>query len=197
MAYIPRTSINFPTPMANNNFYYAWNVFQPSWAPPVQVGNCTWFAWGRFWEISGATSSTEKRPTLCTLDANYWWNYNDGYQRSRTPKLGSVLCLYGGNYSGWGHVAIVEEILPDGSIYTSESGLNAYYFDYRLRRPPDYAFSPYDGYEFKGFIINPYADDKPKESFKPWLAGNIIKRRKKDDNAKSRFTLAVRNTQFI
>ena len=183
--------------MANNNFYYDWNVFQPQWAPPVQIGNCTWYAWGRFWEISGATSSTQDRPTLCTSDANDWWAYNDGYQRSQTPELGAVLCLYGGNYSGWGHVAIVEEILPDGSIYTSESALNGYYFDFRRRYPPDYAYSPEDGYIFKGFIINPHGGGGGGgKKFRPWLAINILRRRK---NAirNSRFTYSLWNRKLI
>lgn len=198
MAYIPRTSTTSPSQMVGNNFYYAWNVFQPQWAPPVQIGNCTWYSWGRFWEISGATSQSEKRPTLCTYDANDWWSYNDGYQRSQTPQLGSVLCLYGGNYSGLGHVAIVEEILPNGNIYTSESALNGYYFQYKLRRPPNYEYDPDDGYIFRGFIINPYAEGGGGGgNLKPWLAGNILKRRKENDNAKSRFTLAVWDRKLI
>ena len=196
MAYIPRTDINTPTPMSGNNFFYAWNVFQPSWGPPVQVGNCTWYAWGRFWEISGATSSSQNRPTLCTLDANYWWAYNDGYNRSQTPELGSVICLEGGNYSGLGHVAIVEKINSDGSIYTSESGLNAYYFDYRLRIPPNYEANSSDGYTFKGFILNPFGGGSGGGNFKPWLAGNIL-RRKRNVIRNSRFTYSLWDRKFI
>ena len=157
------------------------------------IGNCTCYAWGRFWEI--ANFDSDKRPLLSTADANYWWSYNDGYERGQTPKLGAVLCLYGGNYSGWGHVAVVEQINPDGSILTSESGFHGYFWELRLRRPPDYVYSSYDGYTFKGFIYNPYADSETS-NIKLWLLG-LMKRRINNDNAKSRFTLAVRDREFI
>lgn len=193
-SYIKRDSTTNPTPMQGNNFYYAWNVFQPEWAPPVQVGNCTWFAWGRFWEISGATSSSEKRPRLSTSNAEDWYPYTqDGYERGQTPKLGAVLCFRDGAYSGWGHVAIVEEILSDGSIWTSESALDGYYFDYRHRYPPNYAANSYDNYVFQGFIYNPYAGDTPSGGKLPiWMM-----RRKKNDIGKSKFGNSLRNRKYI
>lgn len=211
MAYIPRTDINTPTPMdkegRSNNYYYAWNTYyNANWGAPPHVGNCTWYAWGRFWEISGATSSSEKRPTLNTGNAEDWYpDTSDGYERGNTPKLGAVLCMRDGAYSGWGHVAIVEEIEADGSIWTSESGLESqetglggFYFRYVKRRPPDYVYDPDDQYIFQGFIYNPYAEGGGGGGkLKPWIAGAILKRRKENDNAKSRFTLALRNRELI
>lgn len=208
--YIPRTDINTPTPMdregLSNNFYYAWNTFYNSgWGAPPHVGNCTWYAWGRFWEISGATSSTEKRPTLNTGNAEDWYPYTaDGYERGSTPRLGAILCMRDGAYSGWGHVAIVEEIEEDGSIWTSESGLESqstglggFYFRYVKRRASDYVYDPDDQYIFQGFIYNPYAGDTPGTKIKPWLLGSALRRRKKDDIGKSRFTVAVRDKKLI
>ena len=197
-SYVKRDSTTSPSNMIGNPFYYNWNVFQPEWAPPVQIGNCTWYAWGRFWEISGATSSTEKRPTLSTSNAEDWWGYTrDGYERGQIPKLGAVLCFRDGAYSGWGHVAIVEEIEGDGSIWTSESALNGYYFQYRKRRPPDYAYDPDDQYIFQGFIYNPYAGDTPGTKIKPWLLSALIRRKRRNDIGKSRLTYAVWNRKSL
>ena len=209
MAYIPRTDINTPTPMdpigESNNYYYSWNAFYPSWSAPPHVGNCTWYCWGRFMENSGSTSATDKRPRLSTSNAEDWWGYTaDGYERGQTPRLGAVLCMRDGAYSGWGHVATVEKIEADGSIWTSESGLEnqstglgGFFFRYVKRRPPDYVYDPDDQYVFQGFIYNPYAEDQGGGIFKPWLAGNILKRRKDNDNAKSRLTFALRNRELI
>jgi surface antigen len=78
--------------------------------------NCTAYAWGRFYEIIGS------RPTLSTSNAEDWWGYTaDGYERGQTPKLGAVICWSKGQVGAWhddgaGHVAIVEQINPDGSI---------------------------------------------------------------------------------
>ena len=160
----------------NNRLWYSDNPFYQS---GFGLPNCTCYAWGRFWEI--ANGDSDKRPNLSLSDANNWYSYNDGYERSQIPALGSVLCLYGGNYSGLGHVAIVEEINSDGSIMTSESAYNAYYWELRRRVPPDYSYSPYDGYIFQGFIINPYAGDTPVpphgDKFKWWLSEPILRRR--------------------
>ena len=168
-AYIPRLNDNG---VRESQYYNGpYSPFYPDWIQNGEqwdeeagrmvpnIGNCTSYAWARFWEI--ANFETDKRPGLCTLDANYWFNYPDGYERGDTPKLGAVLCLYGGNYSGWGHVAIVEQINDDGSILTSESGFHAYFWELRRRRLPFYEYDPYDGYIFQGFIYNPYAGDTP------------------------------------
>lgn len=115
-------------------------------------GNCTAYAWGRFHEIMGQTSD-KSGCWLPTYNAEDWYKYVKGYQKGSTPKLGAVLCLKDGPYSGLGHVAIVEEISADGkTIKTSESGWHAYLFKYKTRTAP--YWNP-DGYIFQGFIYNP------------------------------------------
>lgn len=116
----------------------------------------TCYAWGRFWEIGGG--GADIRPTLSTGNAEDWFNYNDGYERSQTPALGSVLCMADGPYSGDGHVAVVEEIHPDGSITISESAWQAYYFKTERLYPPYIIES---GYIFQGFILNPHGGGQP------------------------------------
>ena len=135
--FIPR----FEAPDNSNKYYYSDNVFYQS---GYGMPNCTAYAWGRFYELSG------QRPKLCTANAEYWYDYNDGYKRGQTPKLGAIIVWSGGNL-GAGHVAVVEAINEDGSITTSNSAYNSTYF-YTQGIGNTYALS---GYTFLGFIYNP------------------------------------------
>jgi surface antigen len=75
--------------------------------------NCTGYAWGRFYEITG------EKPKLSTDDARDWFNYTqDGYERGTKPRVGAVLCWSSDEY---GHVAIVEAVNADGTIVISQS----------------------------------------------------------------------------
>lgn len=111
--------------------------------------NCTGYAWGRFSEIMGKPCS------LPTSNAATWYGSATNYQRGQTPKLGSVI-VWGGGTSGYGHVAIVEEVHSDGSIVTSESGYFQKCFKIRNLKPP---YSLGSGYPLKGFIYNPAVTD--------------------------------------
>lgn len=89
--------------------------------------NCTAWAYGRFYELLG------EEPLLNWNNAEYWFISDRGgivYERGQEPRVGAVLCWSMGaigddpNMNGTdpGHVAIVEQVLDDGSIITSESG---------------------------------------------------------------------------
>ena len=85
-------------------------------------GNCTWYAWGRAYEITGTY------PKLGRGNAGTWWSYNKNggyYSCGSTPKLGAVACW---SNSSAGHVAVVEQINADGSFVVSESGWSSCYF---------------------------------------------------------------------
>lgn len=143
MAYSPRLS----APEKNNKYYYANNVFYKS---GYGLPNCTCYAWGRFYEISGSY------PKLSTSNAENWWSKNDGYSRGKTPKLGAVICwskgAVGNGSDGAGHVAIVEKIYSDGSILIGQSGWGASRTFWTSKISKGYALS---GYKFQGFIYNP------------------------------------------
>lgn len=133
-------------PDESNSYYYAENPFYQS---GYGMPNCTAYAWGRFYELSGS------RPTLSLGDAENWYNYQDGYARGKTPKLGAVIVwakgAIGTDSDGSGHVAIVEQINDDGSIVTSNSAWGGSLF-YMQNIGNDYSLS---GYTFQGFIYNP------------------------------------------
>ena len=114
--------------------------------------NCVGYAWGRFYEIIGS------RPKLSTGNAENWYpNTADGYERSSTPRLGAVACWRKGQAyneaDGCGHVAIVEEIKPNGDIVCSNSAYGGARFYMKT-------YSKSEGYNsgaltFQGFILPP------------------------------------------
>lgn len=143
--FVPRTT----APDSSNRYYYADNIFYQS---GYGLPNCTCYAWGRFYELSGTY------PNLSTGDAENWYGKtSDGYTRGSTPKLGAVICWRRGNTGddsdGAGHVAIVEQINSDGSIVTSNSAYGSTLFYQQTLTPPSYSFS--SAYTFQGFIYNP------------------------------------------
>lgn len=148
MSFVPRLT----KPDSSNVYYNSDNPWRYS---PLVVGNCTTYAWCRFHEILG-TKIDESGHRLSTYDAGTWYDGVQGYDKGKSPKLGSILVLDKGPYSGLGHVAVVEEIHEDGSIVTSEGGYNAYTFQLMDRQPPNYGHS---AYVFKGFIYNPEGSD--------------------------------------
>ena len=140
-------SARLQAPSTSNKYFYANNIFyQCGYGLP----NCTCYAWGRFYEISG------ERPKLSTSNAENWWNHNDGYERGKTPRLGAVICWSKGKVGvgsdGAGHVGIVEKIYSDGSILVGQSGWGAKSRFWTTKVSKGYALS---GYKFQGFIYNP------------------------------------------
>lgn len=133
-------------PNKNNKYYYSDNIFYKC---GYGMPNCTCYAWGRFYELTGKT------PKLCTANAENWYKYKDGYARGKTPKLGAVIVwskgVIGKSSDGAGHVAVVEEIYSDGSILTSNSAWNSTNF-YTKKIPNTYKLN---GYKFEGFIYPP------------------------------------------
>ena len=130
--------------------------------------NCVGYAWGRFIEAQGVTDCNLSRG-----NAENWYDYNDGYKRSRTPKLGSIICWAKGKPhnpdDGAGHVAFVEDIYDDGSILISESGYNSYYFKTEVVKPP---YARGTKYTFQGFIENPTEFERSEDM--PFKIGDYV-----------------------
>lgn len=114
--------------------------------------NCVGYAWGRFYEIIG------EKPKLSKNNAEMWYgNTADGYKRSQTPALGAIACwskgAVGNEADGAGHVAVVEQILPNGDIVTSNSAYGGSRFYVKT-------YEKKNGYnsgalKFQGFILPP------------------------------------------
>lgn len=148
--FVPQTEFtDYYNPYYITTAYGGYNLCIIGNGPPVPgsvLPNCTGYAWGRFMEILGET------PRLSRGNAGDWYNANDGYERGQTPQVGAVMCW--SNPGDAGHVAIVEQINPDGSLIISESGWNyrpgTYFRSYSMNPPYNYY-----GYHFQGFIYNP------------------------------------------
>lgn len=153
MPFVPRLSQNSPTPMRGNKWWYSSG--NPFYAGGYGLPNCTCYAYGRYSEIRGAWVK------LPTGNAGLWWGRAQGkFNCGQTPALGAVCCWHDprGNYAG--HVAIVEEILPNGDIITSNSAWHGTYFytstvHYADTGKGHYHIGYHGGaYRFQGFIYN-------------------------------------------
>ena len=88
-------------------------------------GQCTWGAWGKFYEIYGYG------PTA-TWDGSGWAHgivstYPDKFELSSAPKTGAV-------YSGVGHnhVGIILDVKPDGTLTVFDANLDGYTNDWEF-----------------------------------------------------------------
>ena len=159
----------------------------PVW-PGSALPNCVGYCWGRALEILGTTD--DSTIDLSTYSAKYWYGHSDKYKRGKTPKLGAIGCWDNGKS---GHVAVVEQINPDGSCITS----NSYYghgwpesptwhwWEKAIIKPSNGYRHPYLGDNtFQGFIYliddseigpvpmpgpDPHPDINPKNSKFPWV----------------------------
>lgn len=120
--------------------------------PNNPMPNCTAYAWGRAYEITGT------RPTLNTGNAQFWYdnngsypNANDRYARGQTPKLGAIACW---NYSDGGHVAVVEKI-EGNTITLSQSAWRGRYFYTQTTSNVPGLHSNFAGYIYIGEFESP------------------------------------------
>lgn len=104
------------------------------------------------WLESQKQTDYDKYDHLCLGNAKSYYNKNDGYERGKTPKLGSIICF--DKKGGYGHVAFVEEIKKNGDILTSNSGYSgSRFFTKTLKKSNNYKYS--NAYTFQGFIYSP------------------------------------------
>ncbi len=120
------------------------------------LSNCVGYAYGRFNEIGGWGSCKYLAPT----NAENFIQHAGGLEVGQTPKLGACMVWRKGNTlsggDGAGHVAIVEKILSDTKIVTSESGWgNSSPFGTKTRNKGNGNWGASSSYAFLGFIYNP------------------------------------------
>ena len=161
------------TEPSKTGYYGELNPFSVN---PNTGGNCTWYAWGRAYEILGS------RPNINTMGNACKWYQNNidrgGYPygpAGSAPALGAIACWSGGD----GHVAVVEEIYDDGTMLISHSSWSYGWLGTRVISQNGYYGS---GYTFQGFIyINGQAPNGGN-------GGNVI-----DANPGSPFPMPTRN----
>ena len=103
-------------------------------------GNCTWYAWGRAWEL------TSNKPIQANFIGNAyeWWEANKKsgkYQYGSEPRVGAI-AVWRADLPGsgnCGHVAVVEKIEGD-KIYISESMWHGGCFSYQEIYSTEYLY---------------------------------------------------------
>lgn len=117
-------------PANNKNFITrgsgGWNTCikgSPRYQYADALANCVGYASGRFNEIINIARETSGC-TYTTLNCNAV-NFKEraeaaGLQTGSTPRRGAIMCW--GKEGDAGHVAIVEKVNSNNSVYTSESG---------------------------------------------------------------------------
>ena len=126
------------------------------------LANCVGYANGRFAEIIGK-DKIEYQLT-CNAENFIERARNYGLQIGQTPKAGAIMCWEGiGSLAG--HVAIVERVNNDGSVFTSESGYNSSPFWNSTRTNSNGRWGQNSNYRFRGFIYNP-VEPKPEPTNK-------------------------------
>ena len=108
---------------------------------------------------------------LSPFNANSFWTYPDGYERSSTvPKIGAIACWAGGA-DKYGHVAIVKEVLNNGK--TIKTLNSAYKSTIYYERTLDYPFN-FGLYKFQGFIYCPFVKPNPPEPTYKFKVGDSV-----------------------
>lgn len=127
------------------------------------LANCVGYTSGRFNEIIG----TYKYTTL-NCNAEYFIERakKAGLEIGTTPKVGAIICWQKGKLDdgsdGAGHVAVVEKVNSDGSIYLSESAWKGSAFYNTTRTNKNGRWGQSSAYTFRGFIYNPAIPDEPE-----------------------------------
>lgn len=115
------------------------------------LANCVGYACGRFNEIIG---SMEYSYLNCNAEDFIARGKSLGLKVSDKPSLGGIM-VWEGKGSLAGHVAIVEKIIDENTIYTSESGYGSAYFWNSTRKNTNKNWGAGSSYKYIGCLINP------------------------------------------
>lgn len=121
----------------------------------ILTGQCVGYAYGRFNEIGGYGYCKYLSP----VNAENFMQYKGSLEIGQTPRVGACMVWQKGNTlsnsDGAGHVAIVEKVVSDTQIITSESayGGKAFYTQTRNKSTGNWGMG--SAYTFLGFIYNP------------------------------------------
>lgn len=128
------------------------------------IGQCTWYAWGRAYEKTGA-----KLP--CLGNANTWYSVAaaNGYSVGTTPRANSIVVWNGTN--GYGHVGFVEAV-SGSTVYITDGNydyLNYHEGTYNINYPSSYGTGlSLIGYIYLGGSTN--TDPVVKDTTKPTVS---------------------------
>ena len=116
------------------------------------LSNCVGYAVGRFNEEINAGYCKY----LKSCNAENFIRYNPNLESGMSPRLGAVMC-WEGKGSKAGHVAIVEKVISETEVLTSESAWNGKPFYNKTRHKGTNSNWGMNrtSYSFNGFLYNP------------------------------------------
>lgn len=140
------------------------------------LANCVGYACGRFNEIIGSM----KYPYLNCNAENFIERARQyGLKISDKPVLGGIMVWQKGvtlsGNDGAGHVAIVEKIIDNNTIYTSESGYGSSAFWNSTRSNSNGRWGMASSYKFRGCIINPSVKDESTDELNKYTDEELAK----------------------
>lgn len=122
------------------------------------LSNCVGYANGRFNEICGEKKC--KYQLVCNAENFVEKAKSYGLKTSSKPQVGAIMCWQKGSTlgsrDGAGHVAVVERVISDKEVITSESGYGCtkpFWNQRRKRGTGNWGMS--SPYKFRCFILNP------------------------------------------
>lgn len=128
------------------------------------LSNCVGYANGRFNEIIGKNKC--KYQLVCNAENFVEKAKAYGLKTSNKPQVGAIMCWKKGTTlngsDGAGHVAIVEKVISDNEVITSESGYGCtkpFWNQNRKRSSGNWGMS--SPYSFRCFILNPAISGEP------------------------------------
>lgn len=137
------------------------------------LANCVGYAYGRFNEIGEYGYCKYLSP----VNAENFIQYKGDLEVGQTPKVGACMVWRKGETlsgsDGAGHVAIVEEVISNTEVVTSESGWNSSkpFWTKTRKKGSDGRWGSGSAYTFLGFIYNPaeccQGDTPPKKEETP------------------------------
>lgn len=124
------------------------------------TGECTWYAWGRYKQLCGV----ELPKNLGNAKDWYTNAKARGLPTGTTPKVGAIAC-WNADPKGFsaGHVAVVEQVLSDGSIRVSQ-------YNRDIKNSGGHRFG---GWNDNNKWVEGYLEKIPGKSFPPRPSGYI------------------------
>lgn len=166
-------------PTASNKEYIT-AKYKGGWSQCIQgsptdktcdvLANCVGYACGRFNEIYNEIKGTTgmKYPALNCNAENFIERAKSYYpelQFSEIPAPGAIIVWRKGkagvSSDGAGHVAVVEEVIDDNTIITSESAYAGSAFYVSTRKNDNGRWGLNSSYAFRYFILNPAVGNSP------------------------------------
>lgn len=140
------------------------------------LANCVGYAYGRFNEIGGYGYCKYLAP----VNAENFMQYKGSCETGMIPRLGACMVWqYGPTLSGSdgaGHVAIVEKVISETEVITSESGWGASkpFWTQTRKKGANGNWGAGSGYKFLGFIYNPAVSETETSVNAPTAATETV-----------------------